>query len=59
TSQKPDNVSSPLCLPHATATSTSLPKWRPKILAKTNEMLLLQYKERNEVQPQMNADRGR
>src|SRR6202030_1299782 len=29
-SQKPDNESSPLCLPLATATSTSLPKWLPK-----------------------------
>src|ERR1700758_2846648 len=43
-SQKPDNESSPLCLPHATATSTSLPKWQPKIFAKTNETLLLQCK---------------
>ncbi len=29
-SQKPDNESLPLCLPLATATSTSLPKWLPK-----------------------------
>jgi hypothetical protein len=36
-------------LPHATATSTSLPKWQPKIFAKTNETLLLQCKDRKKA----------